>query len=411
MKKTKLAILVLISLLVISGVITAETTIQSGQRVYVLTDNVIIKKLLGAKHEFPNKVFSTEVSSGLKALSALGLIKIEPVQIYKIKAKPVCGDSILHPSENCEAPEYVCSEGYVCENCKCVEEGGSSERICYPDNQKPWGITKVNGGSGGIGINVAVLDTGIDRDHLDLVANIKDCVTKVTHFRPDMKNCEDTHGHGTHVAGTILANGGSDGLGVYGVAPGANLIAVKVCDRRGYCYGDDMAAGIYYAADYGTNIISMSIGGDNPDYQVLAAIDYATTKNVLVIAAAGNDGPDSGSIDYPGAYIKTVAVGAIDSTGAVPSWSSRGINDGDYVIEEEEVELGTPGVLVESTYKDGCYVYMSGTSMATPHVSGLAAKLWQGSASATRTYLQSIAKDIWTNGDDIATGFGLPVSP
>jgi len=411
MKKIKLTILVLTSLLMISGIITAAATTQSGQRVYVLTDNVIVKRFLGVKHEFPNKVFSAEVSPGLKALSSLGLIKTEPIQIYKIKAKPVCGDGILHPSEGCEDPNYTCAEGYVCEKCKCVEEGGSSERACYPDNQKPWGITKVNGGSGGVGINVAVLDTGVDRDHLDLVANIKDCVTKVTHFRPDMKSCEDAHGHGTHVAGTVLANGGSDGFGVYGVAPEAKLIAIKVCDRRGYCYGDDMAAGIYYAADYGVNIISMSIGGDSPDNQVLAAIDYAIDKNVLVVAAAGNDGPSDGSIDYPGAYIKVIAVGAIDSLERVPSWSSRGVNDGDYVIEENEVEFGIPGVSVESTYKDGCYGYMSGTSMATPHASGLAAKLWQGSALETRDYLQGIARDIWDAGDDTSTGLGLLVSP
>jgi subtilisin len=265
-----------------------------------------------------------------------------------------------------------------------------------------------------------VLDTGIDTDHLDLKDNIVDCVTKVTHFVPDSKSCEDGHGHGTHVAGTIAANGGPDGLGIYGVAPEAKLMVVKVCDRRGWCYSDDIAAGIYYATDGkdgtpGTgdeaNIISMSLGGDEPDTLILSAIDYAVENGLLVVAAAGNDGPEDGSIDYPGGYVKVIAVGAIDSNEYVPDWSSRGINDGDYVIEEREVEFGAPGVSVESTYNDGCYAYMSGTSMATPHVSGLAAKLWQGSASETRDYLHSVAKDIWESGDDTATGFGLPIAP
>ena len=112
--------------------------------------------------------------------------------------------------------------------------------------------------------------------------------------------------------------------------------------------------------------------------QILSAIDYAVDNGLLVVAAAGNDGPELGSIDYPGAYVKVIAVGAIDSNENVPDWSSRGINDGDYIIEEKEVEFGAPGVNIESTYNDGCYEYMSGTSMATPHVSGLAAKLWQG---------------------------------
>ncbi|MDI6800665.1 MAG: S8 family serine peptidase [Thermodesulfovibrionales bacterium] len=173
-----------------------------------------------------------------------------------------------------------------------------------------------------------------------------------------------------------------------------------------------MAAGIYYAADNGANILSISIGADSPDSQVLAAIDYAADiKGALVVAAAGNDGPGTGSIDYPWAYVKVISVGALDINDVVPDWSSRGINDGDYAIEEREVEFATHGVSIESTYYNGCYAYMSGTSMATPHVSGLAAKLWQGNAAGTRSYLQSIAKDIGEIGDDTATGFGLPIAP
>ena len=393
----------------------------NSNRYYVFSDNPILKGMFGVKHEFPRS-FSTDLTEGqLTALNLMG-IKTEPVKLYYIAGKPVCGDGELHPSEDCEAPDYTCPEGYTCIDCKCVAEEPPTERTCYPDNQYPWGVVKVNGGSGGAGVYVAVLDTGIDTDHMDLEANIYDCVTKVTHFKPDSKSCEDSHGHGTHVAGTIAANGGSDGLGIYGVAPEAKLIAVKVCDRRGWCYGDDIASGIYYATkgkdgELGTgdeaNIISMSIGGDDPDSQILSAIDYAVDNGLLVVAAAGNDGPDLGSIDYPGAYVKVIAVGAIDSNENVPDWSSRGVNDGDYTIEEKEVEFGAPGVNIESTYNDGCYEYMSGTSMATPHVSGLAAKLWQDSASATRDYLQDLAKqhDLYLAGDDPATGFGLPIAP
>jgi len=388
---------------------------------YVESDNLVLKALLGVNHEFPG-VFSTELTQEqVQFLNTLG-IKTEAVQLYQIVGKPVCGNGIIEGGEKCGEPGLPeCPTGYVCENCKCVEETAPPERSCYPSKQTPWGIVKVNGGSGGAGVMVAVLDTGVDQDHLDLIANIVDCVTKVTHFKPDTKSCEDGHGHGTHVSGTVLANAGSDGLGIYGVAPEASLIAVKVCDKRGWCYGDDIAAGIYYAADNEANIISMSIGGDSPDSQILTAIDYAIdTKGVLVVAAAGNDGPVDGSIDYPGAYMKVIAAGAIDSTETVPDWSSRGINDGDYVIEEKEVEFGTPGVSIESTFNDGCYKVWSGTSMATPHVSGLAAKLWDiadgtldgtGNAADTRSYLQSIANDIWETGDDTATGFGLPIAP
>ncbi len=393
-------------------VVTAVTAQASQMSYYVESDNPVLKFFLGVKHEFPG-VFSTELTQGQAGfLNAFG-IKTEPVQIYEITGKPTCNNNGICEPEQGENPS--------CADCKNdgEEEPPAEGRTCTPSTQLPYGITMVNGGSGGLGVIVAVLDTGVDTDHPDLVGNIKDCVTKVTHFVPDSKNCEDGHGHGTHVSGTVLANAGSDGLGIYGVAPEASLMAVKVCDKRGLCYGDDIAAGIYYAADNGANIISMSIGGDSPDSQILAAIDYAVDKGVLPVAAAGNDGPEDGSIDYPGAYVKVIAVGAIDINEQVPDWSSRGVNDGDDVIEEREVEFGTPGVSIESAYNDGCYAYKSGTSMATPHVSGLAAKLWDaadgvldgaGNAVDTRSYLQGIASDIWTVGDDTATGFGLPIA-
>ena len=187
-------------------------------------------------------------------------------------------------------------------------------------------------------------------------------------------------------------------------------MAVKVCGNSG-CWSDDIARAIRYAADNGANIISMSLGGDSEGSLEKDAIAYAVSKGVLVVAAAGNDGPADGSIDYPGANADVVAVAALDSSRNVPDWSSRGVNDGDYVVEEREVELAAPGVSVQSTYKNGCYATMSGTSMATPHVSGLTAKLWQGSASATRDYLHSLAQDVHTAGDDTATGWGLTVSP
>ncbi len=405
MKKTAFLAILSISLLAFSGLAMAYSANaqDTGTRYYVKSNNGILKAMFGVQHNFDN-AFSTELTPGQqKVLEKLG-VETEKVQLYQIK-KPFCNNNGA-----CE-PEL--GENPSCSDCK-GEEEPATERSCYPSTRKPYGIGMVNGGSGGLNVTVAVLDTGVDTDHLDLAGNIKYCVTKVTHFAPDSKNCEDMHGHGTHVSGTILANGGSDDLGIYGVAPDAKLMAVKVCDKRGWCYGDDMAAGIYYAANNGANIISMSIGGDSPDSQVLAAIDHAVDeKGVLVVAAAGNDGPIEGSIDYPGAYVKVIAVGAIDSSKYVADWSSRGVNPGTqaYSVEEREVEFGAPGVLVESTWKDGCYNTISGTSMATPHVAGLAAKLWQDNAADTRTHLQNMAQDIWDDGDDTATGFGLPIAP
>ncbi len=153
----------------------------------------------------------------------------------------------------------------------------------------------------------------------------------------------------------------------------------------------------------------MSLGGEEGHPLVEEAVQYAESKGVLLVAAAGNDGPDEGSIDYPGAYPGVVVVGAINEGREVVVWSSRGVNNNDGLIGALEVEFAAPGVNVLSTYKDGCYALMSGTSMAAPHVSGQAARLWQGSGQATRAFLQSIAQNLSTPGEDSATGLGLPV--
>ena len=382
---------------------------------YVLSDVPDLKALIGVRHEFHEfpRLFSTDLTpEQIEYLDELGIDTV-PVQLYQISAKAVCGDGIAHKSEQCGEPGLPgCPAGYVCENCKCVEETAPAERSCYPPGpgvtgvSKHWNIYEVNGGSGGAGVTVAVLDTGVYKDHLDLKANVGYCKDATKGGLKD--GCTDSVGHGTHVSGIIVANGGDDGQGILGVAPEATLMAIKVCGKRG-CWGDDIAEAIYYAADNGANIISMSLGGDSPDLLVEAAIGYAVSNGVLLVASAGNDGPALGSIDYPAAHAEVIAVGATGFC-SVPDWSSRGINDGDYVIEEKEVEFGAPGLDIESTYIDGCYVLMDGTSMAAPHVSGLAAILWQGSAEATRSYLQSTAVDFSPDGDDPATGFGQPIA-
>jgi subtilisin len=251
------------------------------------------------------------------------------------------------------------------------------------------------------------LDTGVNKNHRDLSRRVAQC-KDFTGVGIRDGRCDDKNGHGTHVAGTVLADGGTDGLGVYGMAPEANLFAYKVCGNDGSCWSDDIAAAIQHAADQGAEIVSMSLGSDAESSLIRDAVSYAVGLGTLVVAAAGNDGPALGSIDYPGANPDVVAVAAIDSAEAVASWSSRGLNDGDYVMEAQEVEFAAPGVSIESAWKDGGYRTISGTSMATPHVSGLAAKLWQGSGAATRGYLQTLARDLDAPGDDPATGFGLP---
>lgn len=402
MKKTFTSMLVVASLFV-GGAVFANTHSDNAraQKVYVLTDNPAVKAALGVEHEFPG-MFSTKASAKSKALEKIGAIKTKPVQIYEVTGRPVCGDNLCQGNEPKSCPEDCAGT---------PDPEPEPDRSCFPTMQTPWGVEMISGGAGGNGVTVAVLDTGVYKEHADLQSRIVSC--KDTTKRGVKNGCTDRNGHGTHVSGTIAADAGSDRAGIYGVAQDANLMAIKVCGADGSCYGDDIAAAIEYAADNGAHVISMSLGGDTSDFRIAAAVEYAVSRGVLIVAAAGNDGPSDGSIDYPGAYVDVMAVGAIDANEAVATWSSRGRNDGDYVIEQEEVEFGAPGVSVNSTWTDGCYREMSGTSMATPHIAGLAAKVWQGNAENTRTYLQDLAQshDLHTSGDDTATGFGLPIAP
>ncbi len=366
----------------------------------VHSDDSALMASLPMRHVFAGR-FTADLTLGQAHALGLQGLRVEPVKLF-------------HPTK----PPGSCDPWPECKNGG-GDGGGTADptRTIFPDDQTPWGIETVYNDatiaatSGGAGVNVAVLDTGVYKDHLDLNRRVAQCVDftggKPGALRINEGSCADKNGHGTHVAGTILADGGADGLGIYGVAPEANLLAYRVCGGGG-CWGDDIAAAIDYAGANGAHIVSMSLGGDSESSLIRDALNR--NLHLLFVAAAGNDGPSEGSIDYPGANVNVIAAGAIDSAKNVPNWSSRGVNDGDFIIEEREVEFGTPGVSVESTWRDGGYDYLSDTSMATPHMSGLAARLWQGNAADTRMHLQTLQtlEDILPAGDDPATGFGLP---
>lgn len=306
----------------------------------------------------------------------------------------------------------------------------------YPTEQIPWGIkaiynnSSLTATSGGAGINIAVLDTGVNINHYDLTNTVEQCKNFTTATPIVNNSCNDANGHGTHVAGTALADGGSDGAGIYGVAPSADLWAYKVLGDDGSGYSDDIAAAIRHAADQAVStgtktVINMSLGSSASNSLITSAVNYAYNKGVLIIAAAGNSGPSQGSIGYPGALVNAVAVAALENrqqngTYRVADFSSRGYSstDGDYVIQQGDIEISAPGASIYSTWNNGGYNTISGTSMATPHVAGLAAKVWSQNPSWShtqlRTNLQTRAKAVdikggngAATGDDYASGFGF----
>lgn len=293
--------------------------------------------------------------------------------------------------------------------------------IKTPFAQIPWGVKALYGDTldtgvptGGKGVNVAVVDTGVLMTHPDLKNRVTLCDDFSSSSAFAKNSCDDKNGHGTQVAGVIAADGGADAKGIYGVAPEANLMIYKACADDGTCFADDVAAAVRHAVDNSANIILLSLGSDTQSSVLNDAIHYAKDHDVLVVGAAGNDGPYVGSIDYPASNANVVSVGAVDSSLTIASWSARGSNTAStsYDKQDGDIELAAPGVNIESTSNNSDYMTMSGTSMAAAHIAGLAAKEWQDSADhpaqATRELLHKFAQDIAPTGDDPASGWGVP---
>jgi subtilisin family serine protease len=236
-------------------------------------------------------------------------------------------------------------------------------------------------GYDGTGTTIAVLDTGIDETHPD----IGDKVVASANFS-DADSAVDHHGHGTHVAATAAGTGeASDGLRK-GVAPGADLMNVKVLDDYGFGQISGIVAGMEWAAEQGADVISMSLGGgptDGTDPMSQAVNTITEEHGVLFVIAAGNSGPWEQSVEAPGVADAALTVGAVDKQGALASFSGRGPRVGDFAIKPD---LTAPGVSIVAaraagttmgTPVDDLYTSANGTSMATPHVAGAAAIMLQ----------------------------------
>ncbi len=248
-----------------------------------------------------------------------------------------------------------------------------------------WGVDRIDAdlawirpvsGNKGAGIHIAIIDTGIDKDHPDLIANIAGGVNFVAgkgkDKTADPDAWDDDHGHGTHCAGIVAAD--DNGFGVVGVAPDASLYGVKILDNRGRGKASDFIAGLQWAVDgpdgiHGNaddaEIISISLRmNDTETESVTGACDAAYAAGLLLVKSAGNT--SGGSVTSPGQQYSVVAVSATDELDNIAWFSAVG----------PDVELAAPGVNVYSTYKSGGYTSMDGTSMACPHVSGAAALVW-----------------------------------
>ena len=262
-------------------------------------------------------------------------------------------------------------------------DGGSSTQ---PPQETPYGITRINGpGLGPVNVDVAVIDTGIDSSHPDL-----NVVSGVNFAKG--KSWSDGNGHGTHVAGTIAAK--NNDIGVVGVAPDARLHAIKVLDNRGSGFMSDVIAGVnYVAANADTiEVANMSLGGSTSS-TLNAAVENAVNAGVVFVVAAGNESTDACS-KSPASAPNAITVSAMDSNDNFAYFSNYG----------NCVDMIAPGVAILSTWKGGDYNTISGTSMASPHVAGVAAVYLANNVGSTSvevtSALQSAGNLSWNTASD-----------
>lgn len=236
------------------------------------------------------------------------------------------------------------------------DDGGGSD----PAQSTPWGITRVNGGLPPVAGRTAwVIDSGVDQDHPDLNVDTARSANFVSRGR-DTK--DDGNGHGTHVAGTIGAI--DNNIGVIGVAPGAPIVGVRVLNNNGSGSLSDVIAGIDYVAANAApgDVANMSLGG-GVSQALDDAVIAASNNNILFVLAAGNESDDAANHSPAranGSNIYTVS--AFSQGDNFASFSNYG---------NPPVDCANPGVGVLSTYSDGGYATLSGTSMAAPHLAGI----------------------------------------
>ncbi|MDA0171044.1 S8 family serine peptidase [Solirubrobacter taibaiensis] len=244
---------------------------------------------------------------------------------------------------------------------------------------------------------VGIVDTGIDNAHEDLAGKTVACASvQLLTNRVREGSCNDDNDHGTHVAGTIAAKA-NNSVGVAGVSYNSNLAICKALNAVGSGTTAGVANCITYLAGKGVKIISMSLGGGSST-TLQTAVRNATSGGSLIIAAAGNDG--DATLNYPAAYAEVVSVAATDRNDARASFSNA----------NSDVEIAAAGVDVLSTKRGGGYVAFSGTSMATPHVAGVAALIAAKNPSFSPTQIRSklgtSVDDLGAAGRDPQFGFG-----
>lgn len=349
--------------------------------------------------QFKKGILPREITRNLADNKANIINKIDSLDVLVIKVPPLVKEKFLtallknplveYAEEDSVATAFFLpSDSYFerqwgLENTGQVIQGVVGVVDADIDAPTAWDATQGN-------VKVAILDTGVDQNHEDLSVKL----TLQKNFTSSA-TVDDLYGHGTHVAG-IVAAVTDNGLGVAGGCPGCQLMNGKVLNDSGSGYYSWVANGIIWAADNGAKVINLSLGGPVKSYTLERAINYAWTKGAVVVAAAGNSANPSKT--YPAAYTNVIAVAATNNQDKKASFSSYGV---------KWVDVAAPGENIFSTFPNHPYKinklpgydFASGTSMATPMTSAVAALIWSSpvygtSASKVRSRLESTCEKI-----------------
>ena len=396
MKRKMSLLLILVLSTILPQSYQAETPLMVSEGDTEHSESVVVQALQQEKRV--NVLFYDEVDYEL-------LQKYEAEVIYEYEA--------IHAVTIHLPPTFV-SELEQEEKVKSIEE----DQLVQLDGQTAnWGYSSLNipnrvpTSLSGKGVKIAIIDSGIDKNHPDLKVSGGTCVLDlVTSDTGCSGSYDDDNGHGTHIAGIIGAQ--DNEIGVVGVAPGASLYAVKALDDEGFGTTSSILAALDWSITQGMDIVNLSLTTPNNDLALREMINKVYKKGILIVAAAGNEDHVTGleeNVLYPAKYNQVIAVSALGKNNKLIATSSVG----------KEIELTAPGGNIFSTVpieldtygaKDG-YSSMSGTSMASPFVVGMAALYMEKYPALTheeiRELLQNNALDLGEAGKDTQFGYGL----
>ncbi|TCP58232.1 thermitase [Tumebacillus sp. BK434] len=357
------AVALTVSLLPAASVSAAQADVKPAKKIENVTgtDQIIVKFAAG-KSDVAQAVAAAHGADVKKTLST-------GAKVLKVKGKKA--EDVLAQLQADASVEFAeLDHIYTIDYTPNDPSYGSQYHLPKIQAPQAWDYNQ-----GSTAVKIAIVDTGVDLSHPDLSSKI----VAGYNFVSGTTNANDDHGHGTHCAGIATASTNNSTNGA-GVDWNARIMPVKVLNSAGSGYTSDIEAGVRWAADNGAKVISMSLGGGAYSSTFQSAITYAWGKGAVIVAAAGNNG--NTTVQYPANYNDVLSVAATTSTDAKASFSTYGT----------WVDIAAPGNAIYSTAKGGGMTTMSGTSMATPVVAGVAGLVWNrfGTSASPATIVNKI---------------------